>query len=169
MAPGHYLDQCWFITIWTLWNDDLSLMEPLGINFSEIIIKIQTFSFIKMHFKLSSAECWPFWSSKTSQFLNKQWIHMPKIWVTISLDNNLPCSRAIFQTDGDLASTAHDIEHEICRNSWPWLNRKMLCFITSIVLQITWDNLIPPPPPPPPPPKHTHTSTTHHHHAFSSF
>ena len=32
---------------------------PLGTNFSEIWIKIQTFSFTKMHLKLSSAK-WPF-------------------------------------------------------------------------------------------------------------
>ena len=32
------------------------LIEPLGTNFSEILIRIQTFSFKKMHFKMSSAK-----------------------------------------------------------------------------------------------------------------
>ena len=41
---------------------------------------------------------------------------MPKIWVTIGLDDNLPFSRAISHIDGDLALTAHDIQHEICLN-----------------------------------------------------
>ena len=32
------------------------LIEPLGTNFSEILIKILTFSFKKMHLKMSSAK-----------------------------------------------------------------------------------------------------------------
>ena len=35
-------------------------LGPLGINFSEIQIKIQKFSFTKMHFKISSAKWRPF-------------------------------------------------------------------------------------------------------------
>ena len=37
--------------IWT--NAGILLFGPLGTNFSEIVIKIQTFSFKKMHFKMS--------------------------------------------------------------------------------------------------------------------
>ena len=34
---------------------------PSGINFSDILITIQPFSLKKMHLKMSSAKCWPFW------------------------------------------------------------------------------------------------------------
>ena len=44
--------------IWT--NVRLLLIEPLGTNFSEILIEIYTFSFKKMHLKMSSAEFRPF-------------------------------------------------------------------------------------------------------------
>ena len=40
--------------IWT--NAGISLFGPLGIIFSEIVIKVQTFSFKKMHFKMSSGK-----------------------------------------------------------------------------------------------------------------
>ena len=44
--------------IWT--NDGILLIEPLGTNFSEILIGIQIFSFKKMHLKMSSAKWRPF-------------------------------------------------------------------------------------------------------------
>ena len=40
--------------IWT--NAGILLIGPLGINFSEILIEINTFSFNKMHLKISSAK-----------------------------------------------------------------------------------------------------------------
>ena len=44
--------------IWT--NAGLLLIGPLGTNFSEILIRIQTFSFKKMHLEMSSAKWRPF-------------------------------------------------------------------------------------------------------------
>ena len=44
--------------IWT--NAGILLIEPLGTNFSEILIRIQAFSFKKMHLKMSSAKWRPF-------------------------------------------------------------------------------------------------------------
>ena len=41
-------------------NAGLLSIEPLGTNFSEILIKIQIFSFKKMHLKISSAKWRPF-------------------------------------------------------------------------------------------------------------
>ena len=41
-------------------NAEILLIGPLGTNFSEILIGIQTFSFRKMHLKLSSAKWRPF-------------------------------------------------------------------------------------------------------------
>ena len=40
--------------IWS--NAGILLIRTLGTNFSEILSKIQTFSFKKMHFKMSSAK-----------------------------------------------------------------------------------------------------------------
>ena len=44
--------------IWT--NAGILSIGPLGTNFNEILIGIQTFSFKKMHFKMSSAKWRPF-------------------------------------------------------------------------------------------------------------
>ena len=44
--------------IWT--NAGILLIEPLGTNFNEILIEIHTFSFKKMHLKMSSAKWRPF-------------------------------------------------------------------------------------------------------------
>ena len=44
--------------IWT--NAGISLIEPLGTKFNEILIVIHTFSFMKMHLKMSSAKRRPF-------------------------------------------------------------------------------------------------------------
>ena len=45
-------------TIWT--NAGILFIGPLGTNFSEILIAIETFSFKKMHLKISSAKWRPF-------------------------------------------------------------------------------------------------------------
>ena len=44
--------------IWT--NDGILLIGPLGTNFSEILIEIQTFSLKKIRLKMSSAKCCSF-------------------------------------------------------------------------------------------------------------
>ena len=44
--------------IWT--NAGILLIGPLGTNFSEIVVGIQTFSFKKIHLKMSSAKWRPF-------------------------------------------------------------------------------------------------------------
>ena len=50
---------CWHqAIIWT--NAGILLIGPLGTNFSEILIGIQTFSLKKMHLKMSSGKLWPF-------------------------------------------------------------------------------------------------------------
>ena len=47
-----------------IWNiAGIVLIGPLGTNFSEILIEIQTFSFKKMHLKMSSARWRPFVSA----------------------------------------------------------------------------------------------------------
>ena len=47
--------------IWT--NAGILLIWPIGTNFSEILIGIQTFSFQKTHLKMSSANWRPFVSA----------------------------------------------------------------------------------------------------------
>ena len=44
--------------IWT--NAEILLIEPLGTNFSEILIEIRTFLFTKIHLKMLSAKWRPF-------------------------------------------------------------------------------------------------------------
>ena len=47
-----------------IWNNaGLLLIAPLGTNFSEILIEINTFSFKKMHLKMSSGKWRPFVSA----------------------------------------------------------------------------------------------------------
>ena len=53
LSPG----RCQAI-IWT--NAGMLLIRPLGTNFSEILIEIHTFSFKKLHLKMSSGKWWPF-------------------------------------------------------------------------------------------------------------
>ena len=44
-----------------IWNNDgILLIWPLGTRFSEILIEIHSFSFKKMHLKMSSGKWWPF-------------------------------------------------------------------------------------------------------------
>ena len=50
----------WQTIIWTYAG--MLLIRPLETNFSEILIKIYTFSFKKVHLKISCARWRPFWS-----------------------------------------------------------------------------------------------------------
>ena len=56
LSPGLRQAIIW-TNSWILW------IGPLGTNFSEILIEIQTFSLKKMHFKVSSSKWWPFCSN----------------------------------------------------------------------------------------------------------
>ena len=58
--------------IWT--NAGILLIGPLGTNFNEILIEIHTFSFKKMHLKMSYAKWRPFFSRP--QCLNGIWINV---------------------------------------------------------------------------------------------
>ena len=53
LSPGR-----WQAIIWT--GAGTLLIGPLGTNFSEILMGIQTFSFKKMHLKMLSAKWCPF-------------------------------------------------------------------------------------------------------------
>ena len=53
LAPGRHQAITWT-------NAGILLIGPLGTKLNEILIKIHTFSFKKMHLKMSSGKCWPF-------------------------------------------------------------------------------------------------------------
>ena len=63
--------------IWT--NAGILLIRPLGTNFDEMLTKILTFSFMKMHLKVSSAKWRPFCLSlnvlMNEWFFTPQWAH----------------------------------------------------------------------------------------------
>ena len=87
--------------IWT--NAGILLIRPLGTNFSEILIEIHTFSFKKMHLKMSSAKRLPFclglnvlnavsWEKKLSFWLHCNWSLKVKwliSWIGTSLCRGL--------------------------------------------------------------------------------
>ena len=67
-------------------NARILLIEPLGANFSEISIEVQTFSFKKMNFKISSAKWRPFCLGLNVLILITVWIinHTPSMmWCVI--------------------------------------------------------------------------------------
>ena len=66
--------------IWT--NAGILLIRPLGTNFSEILIGIQTFSFKKMYLKMSSAKWRPFClglNVLTDSISRPQWVDKPSL------------------------------------------------------------------------------------------
>ena len=72
--------------IWT--NAGILLIGPLGTNFSEILIEIHTFSFKKMHFKMSSGKWWPFsLSLNVLMFLSLKNIHQSNVPATDKINN----------------------------------------------------------------------------------
>ena len=59
-------------------NAGLLLIEPLGTNFSEILIEIHTFSFKEMHLKISFAKWRPFCLGLNVLSYNSNTCHMPQ-------------------------------------------------------------------------------------------
>ena len=84
--------------IWT--NAGILLTEPLGTNFSEMLIKIHTFLFKKMHFKMSSGKWRPFCLSLnvlTFTMLNCPYsLHQQAWYWGCRTDNTYCCSRVNF-------------------------------------------------------------------------
>ena len=90
--------------IWT--NTGILLIGPSGTNFSEIVIGIQTFSFKKMHLKMSSAKWRPFCLGLNVLKVNLSRITMPYTldsatdrlhstwWITLN-DGSISCHKCI--------------------------------------------------------------------------
>ena len=70
--------------IWT--NVGILLIGPLGTNFSEILIENNTFSFRKMHLKMSSVKWWPFVSASMCKYSQVSLQHN-HIWQGIHFGN----------------------------------------------------------------------------------
>ena len=107
-------DRCQAI-IWT--NAGILLIGPLGTNFSEILIRIQTFSFRKMHLKMSSAKWPPFCLGLNLLMPRNQKCDqpLPAPNMTQSTDSNLTFYYYYWMmTDCHHSSPTH-IYHEI----WP--------------------------------------------------
>ena len=88
---GLSLVQRQFIT-WT--NAELMSFGPLGINFDEILIKIQWFPFTKIHLKMLSAKWQPFFLClNVLTFHPKWWLYfgMPQGCINIIMSQNFFC------------------------------------------------------------------------------
>ena len=86
--------QCQAITCTTA---GMLLIWPSGTNFSEILIRIHTFSFKKIHLRMSYASCWSFCLSPISLNVLTHWGRVTHICVckltTIGSDNGLSPGR----------------------------------------------------------------------------
>ena len=63
--------------IWT--NDGILFIRPVGTNFSEILFGIQTFSLKKIHWKMLSGKCRPFFLSSMCWDTSTKWSHTRNI------------------------------------------------------------------------------------------
>ena len=112
--------------IWT--NAGILLIGPLGTNFNEILIGIHTFSFKKMHLKMSSAKWRPFclghnvliflWHFPGTMSYTRTWVLLSLQWL---LWQGLP--------QGDLLSLTHFV---VCAST-----PTRVCF-TNIIIYIWW-------------------------------
>ena len=116
--------------IWT--NAGLLFIGPLGTNFSEILIEILTFSFKKMHLKLSSAKRRPFcpglnvlthWGQIMHLCISRLGHH----WFTVLLDICLAPSHYLNQ----------------CRIIVDWITGNVFCVceICIKIQQFTWKKI----------------------------
>ena len=71
--------------IWT--NAGILLIGPLGTNFSEILSKIHSFSFKKMHLKMSSAKWPPFCFGLNVLSACSKYIWDPNLVITLTADD----------------------------------------------------------------------------------
>ena len=97
--------------IWT--SAGILLIGPLWTNFSEILIKIPTFSFKKLHLKVSSAKLWPFCLGLNVLInIRNGHHHVTTIWPTV------------YHVKAD-----HTMRRLHCRNPANWHSRSAtVCF-----------------------------------------
>ena len=88
--------------IWT--NAGILLIDPFGTNFNEILIEIQTFSFRKMHLKMSSAKWRPFCLG----------LNVLKKYVS----GCLSIQEGVYDTSQCFVKTSHISKRLICSGGW---------------------------------------------------
>ena len=108
--------------IWT--NAGILLIGPLGTNFSEILIGIQTFSFKKMPLKMSSAKWRPF-SLGLNVLRRSSWTRCSLALATPNTPHPPP-PQLLWQS---LASNLWYKSHKI---------QKLKCFSPRLALQLSW-------------------------------
>ena len=120
--------------IWT--NVGILLIAPLGTNFSEILIWIQTFSFKKMHEKMSSAKWRPFILG-----LNELKVSNKNRMVTLGDHTHIWCRWEEIRMITALLKVHHDIQqrHLIVATS-------VQCLIVTrqdefVVLPVKWNRI----------------------------
>ena len=111
--------------IWT--NDGILLIGPLGTNFSETLIGIQTFPFKKMHLKMSSAKWRPF-------CLGLNVLRITSSPLFRRLENPLDSViDFLYRQDNGKSSTMYD--RKISTHSWfPHMCPMELTFIAMVLL-----------------------------------
>ena len=105
LSPGRRQD-----IIWT--NTGILLIGPLGTNFSEMLIGIQTFSFKKMPSKMSSAKWRPFCLNLNVLIHKILWFHLPVMVINCyhsyqraSEDINLYWIPGYWETGSDVSTS----------------------------------------------------------------
>ena len=97
------------------------LIGPLGTNFSEILIAIETFSFTKMHLEMSSGKCRPFCLGLN--VLNApggvQLHRLPFLPTLLPLSLTSECRMVLMVRSGwSLGRCRHVLLGKACRNWW---------------------------------------------------
>ena len=98
-------------------NAGILLIGPLGTNFSEILIEIQTFSFTKMHLKMSSAIWRPFCLG----------LNVLKMYLQI--ESHVPIKH-----DTTYNTTWYSME--IISKSWPYFHIRETLFIIGHIFDV---------------------------------
>ena len=137
--------------IWT--NAGILLIGPMETNFNEILIAIHTFSFKKMHLKMSSGKRWPFclglnvlwWQAYLWAHLcgtMSQRVNIMYIWSI--LEQFITASRDHFvYAPSQWEATLHKCMHQLNSGSWHlllnlnWCLRVIQC-VVSMILSTHW-------------------------------
>ena len=111
LSPGRHQ-----AIIWT--SVAILLIEPLGTNFSEIVIEIYTFSFKKMHLKMSSRKLRPFCLG-----LNVLNSFRPIVWLIVAWLQRRQNTKVIMPRSVRVWTAFHKY-HKIFTNKSTWTEQR---------------------------------------------
>ena len=124
--------------VWT--RAGLLSIRPLGTNFSEILIKVQNFSFTKKHLKILSAKWWPFCPGEDELTNVEQdnatwgpfyWHGLTLIWAWIS--------HYIHYKVWDEISYPFPNFHGATIEVWEWMNNFIPHFTGQVITYPCWN------------------------------